>query len=54
VIFAGSFGWFIGDAAPAHLPGAPFYLAGLLLLAAVAVAWRFAPRAPAAAGTQPA
>jgi DHA1 family tetracycline resistance protein-like MFS transporter len=52
VIFAGSFGWFIGDAAPAHLPGAPFYLAGLLLLVAVAVAWRFAPRAPAAAGTQ--
>ena len=54
VIFAGSFGWFIGDAAPAHLPGAPFYLAGLLLLVAVAVAWRFAPRAPAVVDTQPA
>ena len=54
VIFAGSFGWFIGDAAPAHLPGAPFHLAGLLLLAAVAVAWRVAPRAPAEVGTQPA
>lgn len=54
VIFAGSFGWFIGDAAPARLPGAPFHLAGLLLLVAVAVAWRFAPRAGTETGTQPA
>lgn len=44
-IFAGSFGWFIGDRSPVHLPGAPFYIAGLLLFAAVFVAWRYA-RAP--------
>lgn len=43
-LFAGSFGWFVSGAAPVALPGAPFYIAGVLLLAAVAVAWRHAPR----------
>lgn len=51
-IFAGSFGWFIGDAAPVHLPGAPFYIAGGLLLAAAFVAWRFAPRTATVAASQ--
>jgi DHA1 family tetracycline resistance protein-like MFS transporter len=49
-VFAGSFGFFIGERAPVHLPGAPFYIAGLLLLVAVAVAWRHAPRATATTG----
>lgn len=49
-IFAGSFGFFIGERAPVHLPGAPFYIAGVLLLVAVAVAWRHAPRAESATG----
>ena len=51
-IFAGSFGWFIGDATPVHLPGAPFYIAGGLLLAAAFVAWRFAPRTATVAASQ--
>lgn len=42
-VFAGSFGFFIGTRAPAHVPGAPFYIASLLLLAAAFVAWRYAP-----------
>lgn len=42
-LFAGSLGWFIGRHAPAHLPGAPFYIAALLLAVAVFVAWRYAP-----------
>jgi DHA1 family tetracycline resistance protein-like MFS transporter len=46
-VFAGSFGFFIGDRAPLHLPGAPFYIAGMLLLVAAAVASRHAPRVPA-------
>ncbi|MEO6263659.1 MAG: TCR/Tet family MFS transporter [Luteimonas sp.] len=44
-IFAGSFGWFISDRAPLHLPGVPFLIAALLLGGAVPIAWRFA-RAP--------
>jgi DHA1 family tetracycline resistance protein-like MFS transporter len=51
-IFAGSFGWFIGDATPVHLPGAPFYIAGGLLLAAAFVAWRYAPRTATMAASQ--
>ena len=43
-VFAGSFGFFIGQRAPVHLPGAPFYIASALLVVAVAVAWRHAPR----------
>ena len=45
-IYTSIFALFIGDHAPAKLPGAPFLLAGTLLLAALLVAWRFA-RAPA-------
>ena len=51
-IFAGSFGYFIGDSAPTHLPGAPFYIAAVLLLVAVFVAWRHAPRALPATSAQ--
>jgi len=40
------FATFIGDHAPAKLPGAPFLLAGMLLATAAMVAWRFA-RVPA-------
>ncbi len=45
-IFAGAFGLFISDRAPAHLPGAPFLIAALMLAGAVLIAWRYA-RAPA-------
>lgn len=41
-IFAGSFGYFIGDSAPVHLPGAPWFIAALLLGVAVLIAWRHA------------
>ena len=49
-LFAGSFGYFVGPHAPARVPGAPFYIAGALLLVATAVAWRHvrAPRPQAA------
>ncbi|RPE80187.1 TCR/Tet family MFS transporter [Vulcaniibacterium tengchongense] len=43
-LFAGSFGYFIGERAPLHLPGAPWYIAGLLLALAALIAWRYAPR----------
>jgi DHA1 family tetracycline resistance protein-like MFS transporter len=48
-IFAGSFGLFIGNHAPLHLPGAPFLIAATLLACAVLIAWRYA-RAPAPSG----
>jgi DHA1 family tetracycline resistance protein-like MFS transporter len=50
-IFAGSFGLFISDRAPIHLPGAPFLIAALLLASGWLIAWRYArtPVAPAAA-----
>lgn len=41
-IFAGSFGYFIDDRAPVHLPGAPFLIASVLLCVAVVIAWRYA------------
>jgi DHA1 family tetracycline resistance protein-like MFS transporter len=44
-IFAGSFGLFISDHAPLHLPGAPFLIAALLLGCGLLIAWRYA-RAP--------
>ena len=47
LVFAGTFGYFIDDRAPVHLPGAPFLIASVLLCVAVVIAWRFA-RAPAA------
>jgi len=46
LMFAGTFGWFIGDKSPAHIPGAPWILASLWLFAGWLVAWRFA-RSPA-------
>jgi len=42
MIFAGTFALFIGKEAPAHLPGAPWYLAAVFLLVGFLVAWRFA------------
>jgi DHA1 family tetracycline resistance protein-like MFS transporter len=39
-LFTLTFAWFIGDSAPVRLPGAPFYLAGALLLLALVIAWR--------------
>lgn len=48
LMFAGTFGLFISDHAPAHLPGAPWLLAGAWLFLALLVATRFA-REPAPA-----
>ncbi|WP_226467955.1 TCR/Tet family MFS transporter [Luteimonas panaciterrae] len=45
-IFGVSFGYFIGAQAPVHLPGAPWFLAGLFLSIAVLIAWRYARVAP--------
>jgi DHA1 family tetracycline resistance protein-like MFS transporter len=45
-IYTSVFAWFISESAPVRAPGAPFLLAGMLLLAALGVAWRFA-RTPA-------
>ena len=50
-IFAGSFGLFISDHAPLHLPGAPFLIAALLLGCGLLIAWRYA-RAPVATTLQ--
>ncbi|KAF1712293.1 tetracycline resistance MFS efflux pump [Pseudoxanthomonas kalamensis DSM 18571] len=47
VTFAGSFGYFVDEKNPLHLPGVPFLIAAVLLALALAVAWRFA-QAPAA------
>ena len=47
VLFAGSFGYFVDDRSPVHIPGAPWFIAATLLACAVMIAWRFA-RAPAA------
>jgi DHA1 family tetracycline resistance protein-like MFS transporter len=45
--FAGTFGLFISDRAPVHLPGAAWFLAALLLFGALLVGWRFARATPA-------
>ena len=45
--FAGTFGLFISQRAPAHLPGAPWLLAALLLFSALVVGWRYAREQPA-------
>ena len=45
-LFAGSFGYFIGQSAPVHLPSAPWFIAAALLACAVGLAWVFA-KAPA-------
>lgn len=47
LLFTTAFAWFIGERAPAHLPGAPWLVAAILLLGAWAVGWRYA-RQPAA------
>jgi DHA1 family tetracycline resistance protein-like MFS transporter len=47
-VYTGVFGLFISTRAPLHAPGAPFLLAGAMLLGALLVAWRYA-RAPRAA-----
>jgi DHA1 family tetracycline resistance protein-like MFS transporter len=46
-IFAGSFGLFISDHAPFHLPGAPFLIAAFLLGCGLLIAWRYARVLPA-------
>lgn len=51
LLFANVFALFIGTDAPAHLPGAPWLLAGLLLAAGWWLAWRRAGRAAAIAAT---
>lgn len=45
-LYAGSFGFFIRKDGAVHLPGAAWYLAGLLLAVGVVIAWRYA-RPPA-------
>lgn len=45
-VIGAAFGLFIGRHAPMHLPGAPFLIAAVLLVAAVLIAWHYA-RAPA-------
>jgi DHA1 family tetracycline resistance protein-like MFS transporter len=50
-IYAGSFGWFVSDAAPVHWPGVPYFIAAFVLAVGVGIGWRYArpPRtAPAA------
>ena len=42
MLFAGTFALFIGDNAPAHVPGAPWLLAAGLLFLGWLVAWRYA------------
>jgi MFS transporter, DHA1 family, tetracycline resistance protein len=48
--FAGTFGLFISDHAPFHLPGAPWLLAAAMLFVGLLVAWRYARTAPEPAG----
>ncbi|MFT3761674.1 MAG: TCR/Tet family MFS transporter [Pseudoxanthomonas sp.] len=47
LMFAGTFGLFISDHAPLHLPGAPWLLAAFWLLVGWLIGWRFARPAPA-------
>jgi len=42
MLFTGAFALFIGEQAPAHLPGAPWLVASILLCAAWVVGWRYA------------
>lgn len=41
-LFAGSFGYFIGKTSPIHLPGAPWFIAAILLCIGLLIAWRYA------------
>ncbi|HYM87009.1 MAG TPA: TCR/Tet family MFS transporter [Pseudoxanthomonas sp.] len=45
--FAGTFGLFISKQAPAHVPGAAWFLAAALLFGAFVVGWRYAWETPA-------
>ncbi len=47
LLFANTFALFISESAPLELPGAPWFLAALLLGAAFVVGWRVARPAPA-------
>jgi MFS transporter, DHA1 family, tetracycline resistance protein len=49
MLFAGTFALFIGEHAPAKLPGAPWLLAAILLAGAWLVGWRYARERPAPA-----
>ena len=49
MLFASTFGLFIGENAPAKLPGAPWLLAAILLTGAWVVGWRYARERPARA-----
>lgn len=40
ILFTQLFAFFISDMAPAHVPGAAFYMASLLMLTAACIAWR--------------
>jgi DHA1 family tetracycline resistance protein-like MFS transporter len=42
MLFANVFALFVGSHAPAHLPGAPWFVAALLLACAWGVGWRYA------------
>jgi DHA1 family tetracycline resistance protein-like MFS transporter len=54
LIFTASFGYFIGDGAPVHLPGAPWFIAAFLLGTGAAIGWRYArPAVPAATAVDP-
>ncbi|MET0717622.1 MAG: TCR/Tet family MFS transporter [Pseudoxanthomonas sp.] len=46
MLFASTFGLFIGENAPAELPGAPWLLAAILLTGAWVVGWRYARASP--------
>jgi DHA1 family tetracycline resistance protein-like MFS transporter len=46
MLFTGAFALFIGERAPAHLPGAPWLVAAILLCAAWVVGWRYARAQP--------
>lgn len=48
-LFAGSFGFFVGPHAPAHLPGIPFAIAAVLLALGWLAAWRYARTQPPSA-----
>lgn len=50
-IFTASFGYFIGDGAPVHLPGAPWFIASMLLGTGALIGWRYARPAVTAAAT---
>jgi DHA1 family tetracycline resistance protein-like MFS transporter len=54
ILFLRTFSWFIDPKHPVHLPGAPFYLAALLLFAAMLLSTRLEERQKAVAAVAPA